>query len=68
MTTLEEGELRFEFADLWRAERFEVYRRGFPPKGVSPVDFVAECDHEIVLVESRTHRQRRYQTKIATNS
>lgn len=51
MTTFEEGELRFEFAAEWHAERFDVSRSGFPPKGVSPVDFVVESEDEIVLVE-----------------
>ena len=51
MTTWEEGELRFEFAAGWHVERFDVRRSGFPPKGVSPVDFVVESEDEIVLVE-----------------
>ena len=51
MTVLEEGELRFEFGDPWRAEEFDVRGRSFPPKGVLPVDFVAESDKELVLVE-----------------
>ena len=51
MTTLEEGELRFAFGAPWRAEQFDVRGSSFPPKGVLPVDFIAESDDEIVLVE-----------------
>lgn len=50
MTSFKEGELRFAFGDEWHAEHFD--RRGAAfPKGVSPVDFIAERAHELVLVE-----------------
>ena len=50
MTTLEEGALRFAFGDPWRAEQFDVPGHSFP-RGVLPVDFIAESSDEIVLVE-----------------
>ena len=51
MISFEEGELRFSFGDDWHAEHFDRPRSSFPPKGVSPVDFIAERADEMVLVE-----------------
>lgn len=50
MTTFREGELEFVFGDAWRAEHFDRAEVGWP-KGVNPVDFVAEGRDEIVLLE-----------------
>lgn len=50
MTSFKEGELRFSFGDEWHAEHFDRPGAAFP-KGVSPVDFMAERAHELVLVE-----------------
>ena len=50
MTSFKEGELRFSFGDEWHAEHFDRPGAAFP-KGVSPVDFIAERAHELVLVE-----------------
>ena len=50
MTSFAEGELRLAFGDDWQVEQFD--RPGVPfPIGVLPVDFIAERDDEIVLVE-----------------
>ena len=51
MTSFQEGELRVMFGDQWHAEHFDRRGGAFPPKGVSPVDFIAESRDEIVLVE-----------------
>lgn len=52
MTSFEEGELQLSFGEEWDAEHFDRRgARGFPPKGVSPVDFIAERADELVLVE-----------------
>ena len=50
MTTFREGELEFAFGDAWRAEQFDRPGVGWP-KGIAPVDFIAEGRDEIVLVE-----------------
>ena len=50
MTVLVEGELQFTFGDDWHAERFDRPGASWP-KGVSPVDFIAEGQSEIVLLE-----------------
>ena len=50
MSTFVEGEIQFAFTDDWHAEQFD--REGFSwPKGVSPVDFVAERQNATVLME-----------------
>lgn len=50
MSTFEEGEIQIAFNDDWHAEKFD--RDGVSwPKGVSPVDFVAERPGETVLLE-----------------
>lgn len=50
MITFTEGELRFTFGDDWQAEQFDRSGASFP-RGVLPVDFIAESDSELVLVE-----------------
>ena len=50
MTTFQEGELEFTFGNAWRAEQFDRPGVGWP-KGVMPVDFIAEGRDEIVLLE-----------------
>ncbi len=50
MTPFAEGELRFAFGDEWHAEHFDRPGASFP-KGVSPVDFIAERADELVSVE-----------------
>ena len=51
MTYFTEGELRFAFGDEWHAEQFDRRGAAFPPKGVSPVDYVTEREQELVLME-----------------
>ena len=50
MTVLAEGELRFTFGNEWQAARFDQSGASWP-RGVSPVDFIAEGQSELVLVE-----------------
>lgn len=50
MTSFTEGELRITFGDDWQAEQFDRPGMSFP-RGVLPVDFIAETDDEIVFVE-----------------
>ena len=50
MTSFAEGELRIAFGDDWHAEQFDRPGVSFP-RGMLPVDFIAEGDGEIVLVE-----------------
>ena len=50
MTSFQEGELQLAFGDDWQVERFDRAGASFP-KGVLPVDFIAERDDELVLVE-----------------
>ena len=50
MTSFQEGELQLAFDDNWQLERFDRAGASFP-KGVLPVDFIAERDDELVLVE-----------------
>ena len=51
MKLLREGELEFVFGDDWAASRLDE-QGGVPiPHGMALVDFVAEGDSEIVLVE-----------------
>ena len=50
MNVLREGELEFTFGGAWQAEKFD--RPGVSwPKGISPVDFIAEGPAELVLME-----------------
>ena len=50
MKTFREGELELVFGEAWRAEHFD--RPGMSwPRGVAPVDFIAEGRDEIVLLE-----------------
>lgn len=50
MEVLQEGELLFTFGEDWSASRLD--ERGVPvPHGMAFVDFVAEGDKEIVLIE-----------------
>ena len=52
MRSLCEGEIQFTFDDNWDAQKFDCSGiKGFPPRGVLPVDFVIEGDDELVLVE-----------------
>ena len=50
MTTFREGELEVTFGDAWRAEYFDRPDVGWP-RGIAPVDFIAEGRDEIVLLE-----------------
>ena len=50
MTTFREGELELVFGDAWRAEHFDRPGVGWP-RGIAPVDFIAEGRDEIVLLE-----------------
>ena len=50
MSSFVEGEIEIAFADNWHAEKFDNPGVSWP-KGVSPVDFVAEGPSETVLVE-----------------
>ena len=50
MTTFREGELEVTFGDAWRAEHFDRPGVGWP-RGIAPVDFIAEGRDEIVLLE-----------------
>lgn len=50
MNVFKEGELLFSFGSDWQAERFDRPGASWP-KGVSPVDFIAEGQAELVLVE-----------------
>ena len=50
MTTFREGELELVFGDDWRAEHFDRPGVGWP-RGIAPVDFIAEGRDEIVLLE-----------------
>lgn len=50
MNVLREGELEFTFGGAWQAEKFDRPSVSWP-KGVSPVDFIAEGPAELVLME-----------------
>lgn len=50
MNVFKEGELLFSFGSDWQAEQFDRPGASWP-KGVSPVDFIAEGQAELVLVE-----------------
>ena len=50
MNVLKEGELEFTFGGDWQAEKFDQPGASWP-KGISPVDFIAEGQAELVLME-----------------
>ena len=50
MNVLKEGELEFTFGGVWQAEKFDQPGASWP-KGISPVDFIAEGQAELVLME-----------------
>ena len=50
MTVLAEGELHFTFGNQWHVARFDRSGASWP-RGVSPVDFIAEGQSELVLME-----------------
>ena len=50
MSILREGELEFAFGASWKAELFDQDGASWP-QGMKPVDFIAEGENEIVLVE-----------------
>ena len=50
MNVLKEGELEFTFGDAWQAEKFDQPGASWP-KGIAPVDFIAEGQAELVLME-----------------
>ena len=50
MNVLKEGELEFTFGGAWQAEKFDQPGASWP-KGIAPVDFIAEGQAELVLME-----------------
>ena len=50
MSVFREGELEFAFGASWEAELFDQDGASWP-QGMKPVDFIAEGENEIVLVE-----------------
>ena len=50
MSVFCEGELEFTFGGAWQAEKFDQPGASWP-KGISPVDFIAEGQAELVLME-----------------
>lgn len=50
MSVFCEGELEFTFGGAWQAEKFDQPGASWP-KGISPVDFIAEGPAELVLME-----------------
>ena len=50
MSILREGELEFAFGASWEAELFDQDGASWP-QGMKPVDFIAEGEKDIVLVE-----------------
>lgn len=50
MSVFCEGELEFIFGGAWQAEQFDQPGASWP-KGISPVDFIAEGPAELVLME-----------------
>lgn len=50
MSVFCEGELEFTFGGAWQAEKFDQPGASWP-KGIAPVDFIAEGQAELVLME-----------------
>ena len=50
MSVFCEGELEFTFGGTWQAEKFDQPGASWP-KGIYPVDFIAEGPAELVLME-----------------